>query len=310
MDLTQLNYFRTAARTGNLSKAAQALFVTQPNLSRAISRLEEELEVPLFEHRKGKVTLNEYGRIFLSSVELAFDQLHTGTQTIRRLYEADQNILSLASTIDDFLPDVLKDFSREYPEIGIRQFNCSQDLIVQRLLDRTLTMAVTSRPIDEDAITFDLLGEMPFALLVHRDNPLAARGGAALAELKNETFICDTSRMDLAALHAICAKGGFKPKVAYEVESSELIYQLLGTGAGVSFLPLSQSLKLETSRAGSPIRALPVLDDIPSAVIGIAYHKNLALSAAARAFTQFVRAWLADERNLLGARGRMAPEER
>ena len=59
MDLSQLHYFRTAARTGNLSQAARELFVTQPNLSRSIARLETELGVPLFEHRKGKVVLNE-----------------------------------------------------------------------------------------------------------------------------------------------------------------------------------------------------------------------------------------------------------
>ncbi len=305
MDLTQLNYFRTAARTGNLSKAAQELFVTQPNLSRSISRLEEELGVPLFDHRKGKVALNEYGRVFLSSVELAFDQLNTGAQTIRRLYEADQNILSLASTIDDFLPDVLKDFSREHPEIGIRQFNCSQEQIVQRLLDRTLTMAVTSRPIKEDAVTFELLGEMPYALLVRQDHPLAGREGVHLAELAGEAFICDTSRMGLSTLRTICAMGGFRPKVAYEAESSELIYQLLEGGAGVSFLPMSQYVKLEGAHADNPVRLLPVLDDIPNAVIGVAYHKNLTFSAAARTFAAFVRAWLADERNLLGTLGWM-----
>ena len=87
MDLSQLHYFRTAARTGNLSQAARELFVTQPNLSRSMARLETELGVPLFEHRKGKVVLNEYGRIFLSGVENVFGELNTCMQTVQRLYE-------------------------------------------------------------------------------------------------------------------------------------------------------------------------------------------------------------------------------
>ena len=299
MDLNQLRYFQATARTGNLSKAAQELFVTQPNLSRSIARLEEELGVPLFDHRKGKVTLNEYGRIFLSSVDLAFEQLHAGTQAIRRLYESNQNILALASTIDDLLPDVLKDFSQKYPEIGIRQFNCSQELVAQRLLDRTLTLALTSRPIQEDAIAFELLGEMPFALMLRRDHPLAGRPGIRLAELAGQPFICDNSRMDLPTLRKICAQGGFKPHVAYEVESSDLIYQLLEGGAGVAFLPVSQYAKYMRAHDPCPLAMVQVLDPLPNAAIGVSCRKDLIFSAAERIFTAFVRDWLAEEQRQL-----------
>ena len=116
MEFSQLNYFRTVARTGNISQAARELFVTQPNLSRSIARLEGELGVPLFEHRKGKVVLNEYGRIFLSGVENAFGELNTCIQTVQRLYENNQNILSLGCSIDGFLPDILQPFSRALDE--------------------------------------------------------------------------------------------------------------------------------------------------------------------------------------------------
>ena len=64
MDFSQLNYFRAAARHGNLTHAAEELYISQPGLSRYLSRLEEELGVPLFERRKGKITLNTYGQLF------------------------------------------------------------------------------------------------------------------------------------------------------------------------------------------------------------------------------------------------------
>ena len=78
MDFSQLNYFRAAARHGNLTRAAEELYISQPGLSRYLSRLEEELGVPLFERRKGKITLNTYGQLFLANVNLAFDQLEQG----------------------------------------------------------------------------------------------------------------------------------------------------------------------------------------------------------------------------------------
>ena len=81
MEISQLKYFAAVARLGNISKAAQELYVTQPNLSKSIARLEEELGVPLFEHRKGKITLNDYGRCFLASVNLSLGELENGTST-------------------------------------------------------------------------------------------------------------------------------------------------------------------------------------------------------------------------------------
>ena len=125
MDFNQLKNFMAVARTGNISRAAQELYVTQPSLSKSIAKLEEELKVPLFRHRKGRIELNEYGSVFLSSVDIAFSQLAAGTQTIQRMYEMDQHILSLGSNISAYLPAVLPGFCAAHPEIGIRQRDCS-----------------------------------------------------------------------------------------------------------------------------------------------------------------------------------------
>ena len=65
MELMQLRYFAAVARLGNISRAAQELYVTQPNLSKSIARLEEELGVPLFDHRKGKLPSTTMGAAFL-----------------------------------------------------------------------------------------------------------------------------------------------------------------------------------------------------------------------------------------------------
>ena len=80
MDFTVLKYFQAVARNGNMTKTARELYITQPNLSKRIAQLEEEIGVPLFEHRKGKIVLNDYGRIFLSSVDIAFAELKAGME--------------------------------------------------------------------------------------------------------------------------------------------------------------------------------------------------------------------------------------
>ena len=73
MELTQLQYFRTVARIQNITRAAKALHISQPALSRAISRLEEELDASLFERSGNRITLSPSGVAFLNRVDQIFN---------------------------------------------------------------------------------------------------------------------------------------------------------------------------------------------------------------------------------------------
>lgn len=169
MELMQLRYFATVARLGNISRAAQELYVTQPNLSKSIARLEEELGVPLFDHRKGKIALNDYGRCFLASVNLSLGELENGIRGIQRMYDSSQNILTLGCSIDDLLPDVLRDFTPRHPEIGIRQFSGSPSELAERLGLHELDLMLTARPVGGNGYVFEELGRCEFC------DPLRAR---------------------------------------------------------------------------------------------------------------------------------------
>lgn len=85
MTLQQLQYFRTLAKVQHYTKAAEILFVSQPSLSYAISELEKELSLALFERHGKKIQLSAQGKIFLTYVESALDQLEKGVVTIKSL---------------------------------------------------------------------------------------------------------------------------------------------------------------------------------------------------------------------------------
>lgn len=295
MEFSQLRYFQMVAKTENISKAAQSLYITQPNLSKSISRLEQELGVPLFDHRKGKIVLNDYGRLFLSSVNLAFDHLNTGVESIQRMYESDQNVLALSSPVEALLSDVLKQFSFLHPSIGIRQFSYSRENLIDHLLDRSLTLALASWEVKEEALQFDLLGKQDFVVLLHSGHPLAKHDHVWIRELEQENFICDTSRLNQKDLTQLCKSYGFHPHVGYEVESAELIYQLLEGQVGIALMPVSQYAKITSLHPDTKIRCLPIKDDIPCAVLGIVYHKNYVFSQAAQTFVDFLHQWHTQE---------------
>lgn len=295
MEISQLKYFAAVARLGNVSKAAQELYVTQPNLSKSIARLEEELGVPLFEHRKGKILLNDYGRMFLSSVNLSLAELESGVQSIQRMYESSQNILALGSSIDDLLPDVLRDFAQVHPEIGIRQFGCSPSELAGRLERRTLDLAIAARPVPGDALVFEELGRSEFVILVGRNHRLAGRTYVRVRELAEEKLICDRSRMDAATLTKVCQAHGFTPNIVFEVENSSLIYSLLSSDRGIAFMPMVQMRKIHREYPDSGIHMVLLEDPVEAASLGILYRRDYDWSAAARTFSAFLRQWLDTE---------------
>ena len=95
MDLSQLKYFLTAAGEENFSNAAKKLYISQPALSRAISRLEEELGVQLFERSSNRVVLNDSGRSFLKYLDKASLELNNGVQAVRRRADVETGYIAM-----------------------------------------------------------------------------------------------------------------------------------------------------------------------------------------------------------------------
>ncbi len=301
MDFTQLRYFQSVAKTGNVTKASETLNVTQPNVSRGIARLEEEIGVPLFSHRKGKIALNDYGRALLSSVEAAFSELATGVQTVQRLHAARQGTLTLACSIDDFLPDLLQRFSLERPEIGIRQFSHPYRTLVDRLLDRSLDIAITGETFEDRRIVYELLGEKDYAIILPEGHALSGESPIRLEKLKDEKFVCDRTRLDPDTLGRVCEEHGFTPEIAFEVESTELVFRLVEGGAGIACVPVPQYVKMRSLHEDSRITVHGIGDDFPPSRIGVAYHKGYVLPESAELFIAFMKSWLAEEEHAIHA---------
>lgn len=300
MDFSQLNYFRAVARYGNMSRAARELYVTQPGLSRCISRLEDELGVPLFDRRKGKIVLNTYGQLFLANVNLAFDHLEQGAETVRQLYQKDQNILSIACSIEDFLVDRLKEFSPAHPEIGIRQFSCSISEIETQLLRQNLDFAICAHAIDNPAIRYDLLSNCPYVLICRRDNPLAKKTGIYLADAREQSFVCENARLNRRYLEKLCKRAGFVPRVSHEVENGYILFNLLDAGTGVSLIPLAHFVKINTHFPNHNLRFLPLLDvDFPLSEIGVAYLPEHTRTHSASEFLKFLHRSSEQEADLM-----------
>lgn len=303
MDFNQLNYFRTVARLQNLSQAAKELYISQPGLSRYISRLEQEVGVPLFERRKGKVSLNVYGQVFLTNVNQAFDCLELGLETVQRLYARDQNILAIACSVEDYLTDRLREFSPRHPEIGIRQFSYSMSEIEVQLLRGNLDLAICAHMPKSDGLAYEILSQCPYVLVCHRNNPLSEHSQISLLEAAGENFICENPRLNRSQLIDHCHACGFRPNISHEVESGYILHDLLETNSGVALVPYAHFMKINAQNPGHQLCAVALKDALPTAEIGVAFYPNRTLSASASVFIEFLHKCAVEEADEMNRQG-------
>ena len=85
MELTLLYYFKTVAEIENITKAAETLYISQPALSKAIAKLEKNLDVTLFERRKGRISLSAMGKVYYDYVSSAFQVLEQGEKKLAEI---------------------------------------------------------------------------------------------------------------------------------------------------------------------------------------------------------------------------------
>ena len=135
--LSSYHIFNAVAETGNLSKAAKSLYISQPAISRAVSKLEQNLSVKLFIRGSRGVHLTEEGKLLYAHTKSAFDFLRQGEENIRRIHHLGAGILRIgvSTTLYKhlFMP-LLQNFILEYPHIQVN-IRCHSTNEIMELLE-------------------------------------------------------------------------------------------------------------------------------------------------------------------------------
>lgn len=291
MNLDHLRYFEAVARLQHYSRAAEQLHVTQPNLHYAITQLEQELGVPLFEKSGRRVRLTRYGTLFLESVTASLSSLDTGIRSLQELAQDGGLILvgSIAKLGSQLVPQLIHSYSSQHPEQHLQfqlrsESGFSSDLL-QSVLDGNLDLAFTSRPGDPLLLETLAFERPPFVAVVPSDHPLSRlKRPVTLADLIPYPFVAFSARSGLrAAVDHLFFKADLSPHIAYETEEDLVIAGMVAEGFGISILPndhLIGTMNLEV---------LP-LDDPNAARTAYLSRKRAALHPeAADRFFQFCR---------------------
>lgn len=188
-ELNQLEQLLTIAEVGTVSKAAELLHISQPALSRSMQRLEDDLQVPLFDRQKNKLSFNATG---LLAIEYAKKILEESNNMPARLqaFERSQHTLSIGSCAPAPIWQLTPVISRIYPDMTIQSEVKLHNSLIAGLLDDTYQIIITTEPLDSDntILSYSYVEEHLFVALPPA-HPLSSRKELSLHELNGQSML-------------------------------------------------------------------------------------------------------------------------
>lgn len=263
MDLRQLRYFSVLAETLNFHRAAERLHISQPPLTVAIRKLEDDLGAALFVREPRGVRLTPAGEAALPFARAALVAADDVRDAVRQGVAGVRGRLSIGfigSAIAELLPQLISPFRVAYPLVELVLQETSSVEIVAAIASRQLDLGLVrlpltgSHPVDVTVIERD---ELAVALPAH--DTLAVRSSLSLGDLTNRDFILFSPISVLnPIIRMACQNAGFSPRVAQEAVQVQTILSLVEAGLGVALIP-ARSTRFATSR----VRIVPLQDRVP-----------------------------------------------
>ena len=240
MEMHQVRYFLSMARLLSFTRAAYACNVSQPSLTRAIQKLEDEFDGLLFRRERSRTHLTDLGRLMLPHLERTFEAAQAAKQLAKGVGRAEVASLSLGvdATIEsETLDAILAELCSGLPGLELTLTTGSSAILVDATMSGELDLVVTEAP-DEAPERFEswLLFEHTYHMIARADHPLAQNAPGSLQAASGELWI-DHDGRDCARLRNAAAKIGFEPIVRHRTSDASHVKQLVLAGLGSAFMP-------------------------------------------------------------------------
>ncbi|MFC0214590.1 cidABC operon transcriptional activator CidR [Paenibacillus chartarius] len=289
MDIRHLQYVLEVARCKSFTKAADALHISQPTISKMIRNLENELSIEVFSRNGKQVELTDSGQVIAmhaAHILHSFDNLTSELNDLTQLKRGRIRIGLPPMVGARFFPKIMSEFRKMYPGIDMEMVEDGAKTTEAAVESGRLDVGAVLLPTKDDVFhSFPIVSEQLKAV-IHPSHPLADRDSIALSELAEETFI--SFREDFA-LHdriiAACQEAGFQPRVQYESSQWDFISEMVAAGLGIAMLPETICAKLDTER----VRTVSLADPVIPWQLAMIWRKEGYLSFAAREWIRFTR---------------------
>lgn len=290
MTLTELKYLVAVAQERHFGRAAERCHISQPALSLAIRKLEEELETPVLERRTNQVTLTAVGD---KVVQQAQRVLEAAEQIPLIVAQGKDQLagafkLGVIATVGPYiLPDLIPLLHKRAPSMPLEiEENLTANLN-RMLLHGQLDAIIVALPHEETGMLTKPLYEEPFKVVVPVTHHWAKRKRIETEDLGAEKVILPhAGHCFRRQLLDHCPEISLSDREGIQGNSLETIRQMVVSGLGITVLPCSA---LSPKHQHKRLIAIPFTDPVPERQIGLAWRKGFARSAALEALAEAVR---------------------
>lgn len=285
LELRQLQYFQMVSKFKNFTRAAEILHISQPSITTAIRKLEEELGIKLFDRNQKQVSLTTEGKVFLTRIDDVLRSLDDAVTEMKDYKQLNKGKIRLGipPMIGAYVfPNIFLNFKQKYPNISLSIVEEGSLLTKQMVEEGSLDLGIIIfREVSHllEAYTFS---KSEILVCVSSNHSLSGKREVSFADLSEENFIMLKEgfyHRQLLLDHF--QKHSFNPNVILASNQLETIKSLVANGIGISFL-LEDVIKGEGGIVGIP------LNNHLYVSIGLVWKKGRYLSNAAQAFIDFI----------------------
>jgi Transcriptional regulator len=291
-----LRYLMAVAEHQSFTRAAEALYVSQPTLSQQIKQLEDLLEAQLLDRTGRNVRLTAAGEVYLQHARRALVELNAGSRAIYELHDLSRGSLRLGMTpISDYLATPLLDqFNGRYPGITVSTLEMPQSDIEAALADDKVDIGIAfgsapSSTVFSDEIDTHIMFIESLNLAVGKGHPLAGQTRPLNGEvLEQEPLVL--FHQDYALRRHIdqyCLEQGITPRIVMEATSLSVIIEMVRRGRLATILPET----IAHSQHG--LHSVPLQPGLPRHTITLICRKGAYKSPACLAFGELAGEWSA-----------------
>lgn len=273
MNLQHLEYFITIAKTRNFTTASNILLVTQPALSKAISKLEEELEVPLFKKSGRNIELTRFGEVFLTHAQLSINNIKKGIEELKYMKNDNEKNISISYTEcigNIFIPFIITGFLNKNSDIKFKFNTNSVEEVFCGLKNGKIDLGFFDE-VDNinkyPEIEYILVKKEKYVLVTPKGHHLSNKTEVSLKDLKDELFIAynKVGEEDKVSYAKFI---DYTPKIVANPSEASMLTGLVAAGAGITIVPNTPMINT------NKISILDIKEDIGHKNIYMGWNKN------------------------------------
>lgn len=277
MTITQLKYVLAVAEHRNFTTASEKCFVTQPTLSMQIQKLEEELEVTIFNRKKKPIELTPVGTKIIEQAKVIIDESNRISDIVdqqKGFIGGDFKLGIIPTVTPTLLPLFLKAFVNKYPKVNLKVTELNTETILSMLKEGHLDAGIAATPLENDAIKERVLYYEPFVGFMDENHRLFKKTKLAVEDLDiDDILLLEDGHCFKDSVLNLC--GGLKGETAdhFKLESGSFntLLKLSKEGLGMTLLPYLQTLDIQESDR-KYLREFE--SPAPAREIALVYHRS------------------------------------